>query len=79
MILDEIGQKRREINEQIKNSRILKEESLLIEKNKKNNTEEEDDYESMYYELLNVLDLENENYKEDPKYIKLLEGLSKKR
>ena len=58
MILDEIGQKRKELNEQIKNSRIQQQENLMYEKPKKT-AEEEDNYEQMYHELMNYLDLEN--------------------
>jgi len=40
---------------------------------------EEENYEETYKELLKYLDLEDENYQNNPKYLKLVEGLSKRR
>jgi hypothetical protein len=40
---------------------------------------EEDNYEEMFKEIKAYVNIEDENYRDDPKYIRLLEALSKKR
>jgi hypothetical protein len=40
---------------------------------------EEENYEETFKELMKYLNIENENFQEDPKYIKLVEGLNKKK
>ena len=47
--------------------------------NNMNQCIDEENYEETYKELLKYLDLEDENYHNNPKYLKLVEGLSKRR
>jgi len=55
------------------------EEDKNYEKFKASGAEEEIDYEKVYAEILNHFGIDNENYKNDPKYISLIEGLQKKK
>jgi hypothetical protein len=41
--------------------------------------EEEENYEKIYNQIREHLDIERDDYKNDPKYQKLLEGLQKKK
>jgi hypothetical protein len=41
--------------------------------------QDEENYEESFKELMKYLNIESENFQEDPKYIKLVEGLNKKK
>ena len=41
--------------------------------------EEEENYEQTYNQIMKYLDISGEDYRSDPRYIKLLEGLQKKK
>lgn len=41
--------------------------------------EEEENYEQIFDKIMDHLDLNEENYQNDPKYLNLLEGLNKKK
>ena len=41
--------------------------------------EDEENYQDIFNQIMEHLDLNEENYKHDPKYIALLDGLNKKK
>jgi hypothetical protein len=47
--------------------------------NSGNPGQDEENYEETFKELMKYLNIESKNFQEDPKYIKLVEGLNKKR
>ena len=51
-----------------------------MDKTKKSGfNDDEENYQDIFNQIMEHLDLNEENYKHDPKYIKLLDGLNKKK
>ena len=51
-----------------------------MDKTKKSGfNDDEENYQDIFNQIMEHLDLNEENYKNDPKYIKLLDGLNKKK
>ena len=56
------------------------EEEKQFDKTKKSGfNEDEENYHEIFNQIMEHLDLSEENYKDDPKYIELLDGLNKKK
>ena len=61
------------------NSSLHEKKESFYDKTKKNGTSEEDQYLEAYSQLSQYMNLENEDYVNDPKFISLIDGLDKKR
>ena len=61
------------------NSSLQEKKESFYDKTKKNGASEEDQYLEAYSQLSQYMNLENEDYVNDPKFISLIDGLDKKR
>lgn len=78
MIMEELEEKRKQL-QQLHHNSIHSNQQSFHEKPKKNCNSEQDQYLEAYKQLEKYINLENDNYSKDPQYVKLLDGLSKKR
>lgn len=68
------------MNERAKSIHHKTEEEKNIERYRATmHHEEEENYEKIYNQIMEHLAIDGENYKEDPKYVALLQGLQKKK
>ena len=78
MIADELEDKRKELQE-LHHSSLQEKKESFYDKNKKNGSSQEDQYLEAYAQLSKHFSLENEDYIHDAKFIRLIDGLDKKR
>ena len=80
LILEEIDEKRKQLNEKARSIHVQNEEEKQLDKTKKSGfIEDEENYQDIFNQIMEHLDLNEENYKHDQKYIDLLDGLNKKK
>jgi hypothetical protein len=78
MIAEELEEKRKELQE-MHNSALLEKPESFYDKPKKNGHSEEDQYLEAYKQLAKYITLDDEQYLTDPKFLKLIDGLDRKR